>query len=132
MSILFFFLKCIGTLTFFWLYLHLTLQADEVDVQIKAINLVGKLFALQHRVAQNYPLLFMEFLKRFSDKSVDVKISALQCAKVFYLANPCDGTESCDIMSKLLDKYSSLIVPCLVPYSIFKCPDNFVQLSSLC
>ncbi|KAK8466806.1 hypothetical protein PHAVU_008G163350 [Phaseolus vulgaris] len=80
------------------------LSADEVDVQIKAINLVGKLFALQHRVAQNYPLLFMEFLKRFSDKSVDVKISALQCAKVFYLANPCDGTESCDIMTCVEDR----------------------------
>jgi len=93
---------------------------------------VGKLFALQHRVAQKYPDLFVEFLKSFSDESVDVRISALQCAKVFYLANPYDGTESREIMSKLLDKYSSLIVPCLVPCSIFKCPDNFVQLSSLC
>jgi len=79
------------------------------------VNLVGKLFALQHRVAQKYPDLFVEFLKRFSDKSVDVRISALQCAKVFYLANPYDGTESREIMSKLFDKCSSL----MVSYSIF-------------
>lgn len=94
------------------------------------MNLVGKLFAVQHRVAQKYPDLFVEFLKRFSDKSVDVRISALQCAKVFYLSNPYDGTESREIMSKLFDKYWSLILPCWVSYSIFKCPNNFVQLSS--
>ncbi|XP_027940300.1 sister chromatid cohesion protein PDS5 homolog A isoform X2 [Vigna unguiculata] len=80
------------------------LSADEVDVRIKAVNLVGKLFALQHRVAQKYPDLFVEFLKRFSDKSVDVRISALQCAKVFYLANPYDGTESREIMTSVEDR----------------------------
>ncbi|TKY56159.1 Sister chromatid cohesion protein PDS5-like A [Spatholobus suberectus] len=65
------------------------LSADEVDVRIKAVNLVGKLFALpEHHVAWKYHELFAEFLKRFSDKSVDVRISALQCAKTIYLANP--------------------------------------------
>lgn len=71
---------------------------------------MGKIFALQHHVAKKYHELFVEFLKRFSDKSVDVRISALQCAKAFYLANPY-GTESREIMSKLLDKYSC---PCLL------------------
>ncbi|XP_047149337.1 sister chromatid cohesion protein PDS5 homolog B isoform X1 [Vigna umbellata] len=80
------------------------LSADEVDARIKAVNLVGKLFAVQHRVAQKYPELFVEFLKRFSDKSVDVRISALQCAKVFYLANPYDGTESREIMTSIEDR----------------------------
>jgi len=83
------------------------------------------LFALQHHVVQKYHELFVEFLKRFSDKSVDVRISALQCAKAFYLANPYDGTESREIMSKLLHKYSCtclsfivlLILSSLVPYS---------------
>ena len=37
---------------------------------------------------------------------MDVRISALQCAKAFYLANPYDGTDSREIMSKLLHKYS--------------------------
>ncbi|KAK7373149.1 hypothetical protein VNO80_06547 [Phaseolus coccineus] len=80
------------------------LSADEVDVRIKAVNLVGKLFALQHRVAQKYRDLFVEFLKRFSDKSVDVRISALLCAKVFYLANPYNSTESREIMTSVEDR----------------------------
>ncbi|RDY12882.1 Sister chromatid cohesion protein PDS5-like A, partial [Mucuna pruriens] len=81
------------------------LLADEVDVRIKAVNLVGKLFALpEHHVAQKYHDLFVEFLKRFSDKSVDVRISALQCAKDFYLANPY-GRESIitSVEDRLLD-----------------------------
>ncbi|KAH1215945.1 Sister chromatid cohesion protein PDS5 A-B [Glycine max] len=80
------------------------LSADEVDVRIKAVNLVGMLFALQHHVVQKYHELFVEFLKRFSDKSVDVRISALQCAKAFYLANPYDGTESREIMTSVGDR----------------------------
>eukprot|EP00256_Glycine_max_P066679 XP_025981274.1 uncharacterized protein LOC102668501 [Glycine max] len=80
------------------------LSAAEVDVRIKAVNLVGKLFALQHPVVQKYHELFVEFLKRFSDKSVDVRISALQCAKAFYLANPYDGTDSREIMTSIGDR----------------------------
>lgn len=67
---------------------------------------MGKLFALpEHHVAHKYHDLFVEFLKRFSDKSVDVRISALQCAKAFYMANPF-GRESHEIISKLLNIYS--------------------------
>ncbi|CAJ1971874.1 unnamed protein product [Sphenostylis stenocarpa] len=91
------------------------LSADEVDVRIKAVNLAGKLFALEHRVAQKYHDLFVEFLKRFSDKSVDVRISALQCAKTFYLANAYDGTESREVMTasvedRLLDSDEQITV----------------------
>ncbi|XP_012567744.1 sister chromatid cohesion protein PDS5 homolog B isoform X3 [Cicer arietinum] len=97
------------------------LSADQVDVRIKAVNLVGKLFALpKHHVAQKYHDLFVEFLKRFSDKSVDVRISALQCAKAFYVANPY-GRESHDIISsvegRLLDfddrvRMQAVVVAC--------------------
>ena len=77
------------------------LQTDQVDVRIKAVNLVGKLFALPKRhVAQHYRDLFLEFLKRFSDKSVEVRVSALQCVKAFYMASP-SGTESHEVISKL-------------------------------
>ncbi|KAL2317798.1 hypothetical protein Fmac_031674 [Flemingia macrophylla] len=65
------------------------LLADEVDVRIKTVNLVGKLFALpEHHGALKYHELFVEFVKRFCDKSMDVRISALQCAKTIYLENP--------------------------------------------
>ncbi|KAI4337812.1 hypothetical protein L6164_016184 [Bauhinia variegata] len=80
------------------------LLADQVDVRIKAVNLLGKLFSLpEHHVAQKYHDLFVEFLKRFSDKSVDVRISALQCAKSFYVANP-SARESHEIISTVGDR----------------------------
>ncbi|KAK9271081.1 hypothetical protein L1049_026670 [Liquidambar formosana] len=77
------------------------LLTDQVDVRIKAVNLIGKLFALpEHHVAQEYRRLFAEFLKRFSDKSAEVRDSALQCAKDCYMANP-SGTESVEVLSAL-------------------------------
>ncbi|KAM3683139.1 hypothetical protein ACB098_12G123600 [Castanea mollissima] len=80
------------------------LLTDQVDVRIKAVNLVGKLFALpKQHVAQHYRDLFLEFLKRFSDKSVEVRLSALQCVKAFYMANP-SGTESHEVISALEDR----------------------------
>nr|XP_023895228.1 sister chromatid cohesion protein PDS5 homolog A isoform X3 [Quercus suber] len=80
------------------------LLTDQVDVRIKAVNLVGKLFALPKRhVAQHYRDLFLEFLKRFSDKSVEVRVSALQCVKAFYMANP-SGAESHEVITALEDR----------------------------
>ncbi|MED6112773.1 hypothetical protein PIB30_064706 [Stylosanthes scabra] len=80
------------------------LLADQVDVRIKAVNLVGKLFALSEQlVAQKYHDLFVEFLERFSDKSVDVRISALQCSKAIYAAKPY-GAESDKIISAVEDR----------------------------
>ncbi|CAJ2674086.1 unnamed protein product [Trifolium pratense] len=77
------------------------LLADQVDVRLKAVNLAGKLFALpNHHVAQKFHDLFVEFLKRFYDTSVDVRISALQCAKAFYAANPF-GRESLEIITSV-------------------------------
>ncbi|KAL5722287.1 hypothetical protein ACHQM5_005825 [Ranunculus cassubicifolius] len=77
------------------------LLTDQVDVRIKAVNLLGKLFALpgQHVVHQ-YRQLFIEFLKRFSDKSAEVRISALQCDKACYPAIP-SGTETLKILASL-------------------------------
>ncbi|RYQ91013.1 hypothetical protein Ahy_B09g096900 isoform C [Arachis hypogaea] len=80
------------------------LLADQVDVRIKSVNLVGKLFAFSEElVAQKYHDLFVEFLERFSDKSVDVRISALQCSKAIYVAKPY-GTESDEIISAVEDR----------------------------
>lgn len=77
------------------------LQTDQVDVRIRAMNLTGKLLALpDHHVVQRYPNLFVEFLKRFSDKSAEVRVCALQCAKACYLANP-SGTEAFEILNAL-------------------------------
>ncbi|XP_028067959.1 sister chromatid cohesion protein PDS5 homolog A isoform X5 [Camellia sinensis] len=77
------------------------LLADQVDVRIKAVNLIGKLLALPgYHVAQEYRYLFIEFLKRFSDKSAEVRLGAISCAKAFYMTNP-SGTEAVDVLTAL-------------------------------
>ncbi|KAF9687215.1 hypothetical protein SADUNF_Sadunf02G0070500 [Salix dunnii] len=79
------------------------LLTDQVDVRIKAVKLIGKLLALpEHHVVQKYHNLFVEFKNRFSDKSAEVRLSALQCAKACYIANP-SGNVSREILSRLLD-----------------------------
>ncbi|WJX30406.1 hypothetical protein P8452_18948 [Trifolium repens] len=70
------------------------LNADQVGVRLKAVNLVGKLFAIpEQHAAQKFHDLFEAFLNKFNDASVDVRISVLQCAKAFYEANSF-GSES--------------------------------------
>ncbi|KAF6152763.1 hypothetical protein GIB67_004592 [Kingdonia uniflora] len=77
------------------------LLTDQVDVRIKAVNLLGRLFSLHGcNVANEYHQLFVEFLKRFSDKSAEVRINALQCVKACYMANP-SGKESIDLRASL-------------------------------
>jgi len=77
------------------------LLTDQVDVRLKAVHLLGRLFALpgQH-VAHEYHQLFAEFLKRLSDKTVEVRLAAVECAKECFLANPF-GTEASEILSGL-------------------------------
>ncbi|KAM5564215.1 sister chromatid cohesion protein PDS5 [Rosa sericea] len=77
------------------------LLTDQVDVRIKAVKLIGKLFSLpEHHISRKYDDLFKEFLKRFSDKSAEVRVSALQCARVCYVTNP-SGEESQKLLSSL-------------------------------
>ncbi|KAJ6337417.1 hypothetical protein OIU76_007150 [Salix suchowensis] len=77
------------------------LVTDQVDVRIKAVKLIGKLLALpEHHVVQKYHNLFVEFKNRFSDKSAEVRLSALQCAKACYIANP-SGNVSHEILTAL-------------------------------
>ncbi|CAH9134640.1 unnamed protein product [Cuscuta epithymum] len=77
------------------------LLTDQVDVRIKALDLIGKLLSLPgNLVAKEYRHLFMEFLNRFSDKSVEVRLNALSWAKTFCTANSV-GTESLEVVSAL-------------------------------
>ncbi|KAK3012419.1 hypothetical protein RJ639_010650 [Escallonia herrerae] len=77
------------------------LMKDRVDARIKAINLIGRLFMLpENHFSPEYRPLFIEFLNRFSDKSTDVRLSALLCAKSFYVTNR-SGTESFELLAAL-------------------------------
>ncbi|TYH32002.1 hypothetical protein ES288_A01G216800v1 [Gossypium darwinii] len=80
------------------------LMTDQVDVRIKAVNLIGKLLLRpEYRVAQRYHALYLEFLKRFADKSSEVRVTALQCAKACCLANP-SGIESLELLPAIKDR----------------------------
>ncbi|GMJ02433.1 hypothetical protein like AT1G77600 [Hibiscus trionum] len=80
------------------------LMTDQVDVRIKAVNLIGKLLLCpEYRVAQRYHALFIEFLKRFGDKSSEVRVAALECAKACCLANP-SGIESLELHTAIKDR----------------------------
>ncbi|KAE8690421.1 putative translation initiation factor if-3 [Hibiscus syriacus] len=80
------------------------LMTDQVDARIKAVNLIGKLLLCpEYRVAQRYHALFVEFLKRFADKSSEVRVAALQCAKACCLANPL-GIESLELHTSVKDR----------------------------
>jgi sister-chromatid-cohesion protein PDS5 len=78
--------------------------ADKLNVRLKAVALLGRLFALPGRqFAQEYPLVFAEFLKRFSDKAVDVRVAVVNCAKAFMEANP-NGEQASKILGALQDR----------------------------
>jgi sister-chromatid-cohesion protein PDS5 len=81
---------------------HLTheLLSDRVDIRLEAVHLIGRLLVLSNlRFAQENQLIFKEFLKRFSDKSAEVRIAAIDAAKVCYMAIS-SGNEAEDILSK--------------------------------
>ncbi|MCL7026648.1 hypothetical protein MKW94_016571, partial [Papaver nudicaule] len=81
------------------------LLADQVDVRIKAVKLLGKLFVVSRGdIASDYTQLFLEFFRRFSDKSVEVRVTALQCATACCLSNPDKSVNFLDsIKGRLLD-----------------------------
>ncbi|CAN4099678.1 unnamed protein product [Withania somnifera] len=77
------------------------LLTDQVDVRIKALGLMKKVFSLPgNHFAQDYHQLFVEFLNRTCDKSAEVRLITLSCAKAFYMTNP-SGKESLEVLSAL-------------------------------
>ncbi|XP_039137720.1 sister chromatid cohesion protein PDS5 homolog A isoform X2 [Dioscorea cayenensis subsp. rotundata] len=80
------------------------LITDQVDVRLEAVRLVSKLLALSKlRLNEECHLVFLEFLKRFSDKSAEVRSVAIECAKACYIANP-TGNEAQEIISAVIGR----------------------------
>ncbi|KAK4748065.1 hypothetical protein SAY87_014651 [Trapa incisa] len=74
---------------------------NAVDIRRKAVQLLGRIFAVpEGHAADDYHRLFVEFLNRFIDKSMEVRISALQCVKGLYMANP-SSSEVQQVLSEL-------------------------------
>ncbi|CAH8358562.1 unnamed protein product [Eruca vesicaria subsp. sativa] len=105
------------------------LLTDQVDVRIKALNLAGRIFAQSnHCSGELYRDLFVEFLRRFSDKSAEVRMAALKCGKQCYLANP-SGIKASGVLTaiqeRLLDfddrvRTQALVIACDIMESNMK------------
>ncbi|XP_020578529.1 sister chromatid cohesion protein PDS5 homolog A isoform X2 [Phalaenopsis equestris] len=64
------------------------LLIDQVDARMKAVQLIGKLLVLSKLYfGQEHRQVFAEFLRRFSDKSTEVRLASLAWAKEVYQAN---------------------------------------------
>ncbi|PKA51709.1 hypothetical protein AXF42_Ash003076 [Apostasia shenzhenica] len=61
---------------------------DQVDTRLKAVHLIGNLLVISKlKFAQQHPPVFAEFLRRFSDKSTEVRRASLEWAKVCFVAD---------------------------------------------
>lgn len=80
------------------------LLTDQLDVRLKSVKLLGRLFAIPgHPLPEVFRPLFLEFLKRFTDKDVEVRLSVVEHAKECLLSNPFRH-EAADIISALNDR----------------------------
>lgn len=64
-------------------------QNDQSEARLRAVNLVGELFALPgSAISEAFQSIFVEFLKRLTDRVVEVRMSALDYVKRCLLSNP--------------------------------------------
>lgn len=58
-------------------------------MRLKAVHLVGDLFALsESAISEAFHPIFLEFLKRLTDRIVEVRMSVLEHVKGCLLSNP--------------------------------------------
>lgn len=85
-------------------YLTGELLTDQLDIRLKAVRLVGDLFALPgSAISETFEPIFVEFLKRLTDRVVEVRMSVLERAKICLLSNP-SRSEAPQIISALCDR----------------------------
>ncbi|KAG4143844.1 hypothetical protein ERO13_D06G217750v2 [Gossypium hirsutum] len=85
-------------------YLTGELLADQLDTRLRAVRLVGSLFALPGaNICEAFQPIFSEFLKRLTDRVVDVRMSVLEHVKICLLSDP-SRPEAHQIISALCDR----------------------------
>ncbi|XP_011002359.1 PREDICTED: sister chromatid cohesion protein PDS5 homolog A-B-like isoform X2 [Populus euphratica] len=85
-------------------YLTGELLTDQLDTRLKAVGLVGDLFALPgSAITETFQSIFSEFLKRLSDRVVAVRMCVLERVKSCLLSNPFRA-EAAQIISALCDR----------------------------
>ncbi|KAL6553181.1 hypothetical protein OROGR_007023 [Orobanche gracilis] len=77
---------------------------DQLEIRLKAVSLAGNLFALPgSSISEAFKPVFLEFLKRLTDRVVRVRMSVLEYVKLCLLENPF-RTEAHQVISALCDR----------------------------
>ncbi|XP_076925965.1 sister chromatid cohesion protein PDS5 homolog A-like isoform X2 [Bidens hawaiensis] len=85
-------------------YLSGELLTDKLDVRLKAVKLVGDLFSIPGcSIPDMFHPLFLDFLKRLTDRVVEVRISVLEHIKLCMLSTP-SRSESPQLIAALCDR----------------------------
>ncbi|XP_023643045.1 sister chromatid cohesion protein PDS5 homolog A isoform X3 [Capsella rubella] len=85
-------------------YLIGELLADKLETRLKVVGLVGELFSLPGRViSEEFGSIFLEFLKRLTDRVVEVRMAILEHIRNCLLSDP-SRTEASQIISALCDR----------------------------
>uniref|UniRef100_A0A1J3FJR8 Sister chromatid cohesion protein PDS5-like protein B n=1 Tax=Noccaea caerulescens TaxID=107243 RepID=A0A1J3FJR8_NOCCA len=85
-------------------YLTGELLADKLETRLKVVGLVGELFSLPGRViSEEFNSIFLEFLKRLTDRVVEVRMVILDHIKNCLLSDP-SRAEASQIISALRDR----------------------------
>ncbi|CAK9216146.1 unnamed protein product [Sphagnum troendelagicum] len=83
-------------------YLKEQLVSNQVPIRLKATILLGRMFSVPGRqVPPEYQQLFSEFLKRLNDEDVDVRVAAVNCAKVYLETTKSSTVETSEILVAL-------------------------------
>ncbi|XP_018439839.1 sister chromatid cohesion protein PDS5 homolog A isoform X2 [Raphanus sativus] len=85
-------------------YLTGELLADELETRLKVVGLVGELFSLPGRaISEEFSSIFPEFLKRLTDRVVEVRLIILDHIKNCLLSDP-SRADASQIISALCDR----------------------------
>ncbi|CAL5052458.1 unnamed protein product [Urochloa decumbens] len=85
-------------------YITGELLADEVDVRSKSVELLGKIFSLPGApIVEHFKTLFAEFLKRLTDRVVEIRICMVEHLKRCLISNP-SRPEAPEIIKALCDR----------------------------
>ncbi|CAN6221625.1 unnamed protein product [Urochloa humidicola] len=85
-------------------YITGELLADEVDIRSKSVELLGEIFSLPGApIVEHFKKLFAEFLKRLTDRVVEIRISMVEHLKRCLISNP-SRPEAPEIIKALCDR----------------------------
>ncbi|CAH9112133.1 unnamed protein product [Cuscuta epithymum] len=85
-------------------YLTGELLTDQLDMRLKVVSLLGDLFAMPKCVINEaFQSLFMEFIKRLTDRTVEVRMRVLEKVKACLLCDPFRA-EAPQIISALCER----------------------------